>query len=171
MNISTIIVFIILILPLTCTGKAKRISPVMKVESAIFIERYVTYTHRGSRSQRKHGRLRVKGVELPDIFRLVMQGKRAYRFHQRKRMWGRDGYFPARPPGIRESEKTISKSDLRKGWYTGDMRLKGTPLYWIYVEWNSGKGFVDPGRIDEMQRALNIKRIPRMRMMMRLPGR
>lgn len=128
------------------------------------IEHNVTFSHKGTRSEAKHGHLIINGSEIPDVFTLVFTGERAYKFYQRTHLWGRDGYFPAKSakiPEIKQSEAEISSESLKKGWYTGKEKLKGTPPCWVYVEWEGGNAFVSPDSIEKMAGALNLKKIQR----------
>jgi hypothetical protein len=110
------------------------------------LDEKITYSNKGTRSEASHHDLLVNGKAIPDTFRLVWQEGRLYRFHQRRHIWGSDGYVPLReaPAGIPQSDKTISDQDTKRKWYLGSARLIDTPLHWAYVEWEGGAAFVDP---------------------------
>jgi hypothetical protein len=79
----------------------------IKKDSSDLLHR-ITYTRKGSRSEARHGHLKVNNREIPDLFSLVAQGDRAFRFFQRKNLWRDDGYFPTRMPVIDKSGSEIT---------------------------------------------------------------
>jgi hypothetical protein len=128
------------------------------------IEHKVDYSHKGTRSEARHGYLSVNGENLPDVFTLVRSGDIAYKFYQRSNMWGADGYFPLEKSvksGIKGSVKEIESAALKQGWYLGKELLKGTPSDWLYTEWKGGSAYVSPDTIKKMTQTLKLKTILR----------
>jgi len=129
------------------------------------IEHTITYSREGTRSEARHGHLTINGNEIPDIFNIVICGKEAYKYYQRRNIWGRDGYFPidlwAITNELSESDKEITDKAVTLGWYRGVKRLKNTPRNWIYVEWSKGRAFVSPDKTKKLSKAFSVKKISR----------
>ncbi|MDY6968599.1 MAG: hypothetical protein SVR08_08100 [Spirochaetota bacterium] len=133
--------------------------------SDVEIEHYITYSHRSTRSESRHGFIKINGKTVPSVFLLIKYRNLLYEFYQRTYLWGRDGYFPVNARQVndvfKKSNKGISKKHLSKGWYLGNEYLKNTPSNWIYVQWRDGDAFVSSEKIDEMVKSLRLKAIPR----------
>jgi len=149
----------------------------LSMGSTAEFEHRIEYSSKGTRSEAKHGYLYLNGDKIGDYFTLIIYNDEAYKFFQRDHRWGKDGYFPNK--AIKTDEKTgVSKEEitsevLDRGWYEGNEKLKSTPPYWIYAEWQSGSAFVSIEKIREMADALGLKKIPRVRFlfkMMKKPG-
>ncbi len=129
------------------------------------MEHRITYSHKDTRSESKHGHLFINGVEIPDVFTLVISRDGAYRFHRRQQLWGMDGYFPAEKAAdiftVKESSTGIGAEATSRGWYEGKEKLAGTPDEWLYVEWEEGSVFLSPDKIKDFVSARNLKTIPR----------
>ncbi len=124
----------------------------------------VSYSNRGTRSEARHGHLFLNEKEIPDVYRLVICSGRAFRFFQRRHMWGRDGYFPVeiREDGeIAEGSTVAGKDAIERGYYRGNVRHSNTPENWMFVKWDGGAAFVSPERIIDLDGVLQLKIIPR----------
>lgn len=138
-----------------CTG------PNCSIKSA---EHLITYSRKGTRSEAKHGHLTIDNRKIPDVFSLVISGGKTYKFHQRKFMWGLDGYFPVefkKEDIIKISSNKISLQDIQKGWYMGKEVREDTPSDWFYAEWDSGSAFIAPDAIAKIILEFDLKKIPR----------
>lgn len=133
--------------------------------ATVNLDHRVHFSRKGSKSQAVHGNLYVGSIRIPDNFQRVVYGTRIYVFFVRKQLWGKDGYHPVESERYPErTYERITRSVIEKGWYQGNARLRGTPGSWLYVEWGSGKGFVDPQRVRDMIRLLSIPVLPRSNM-------
>jgi hypothetical protein len=124
----------------------------------------VSYSNRGTRSEARHGHLFLNEREIPDVYRLVICSDRAFGFFQRRHMWGRDGYFPVKlgeDGGIVKSSTGTGSDAIERGYYRGNVRYGNTPEDWMFVKWDGGAAFVSPERITDLDRALQLKIIPR----------
>jgi hypothetical protein len=116
----------------------------------------------GTRSESRHGYLVIGEQALPDFFWTVIAAGKQYSFHQRKNLWGDDGYFPAADLKlIEQNPEKISSGDLKDGFTVGEKRKAGTPADWIYLEWTGGAGFASPTGVVPLIEALALKPIPR----------
>jgi hypothetical protein len=124
----------------------------------------VSYSNKGTRSESRHGYLFLNGKKIPDVYRLVICNDRAFKFFQRRHMWGRDGYFPVKTGVDDEIVKgsTDTGSDaIERGYYRGNVRYENTPESWIFIKWDGGKAFVSPERIADLDGVLRLRAIPR----------
>jgi hypothetical protein len=159
----TLIILILLIILFAPSLKDKCTDALCALQK---IEHKIEYSHKGTRSEAKHGYLSVNSENLPDVFTLVRSGDSVYKFYQRSNMWGMDGYFPVKEKEsdksiIKESDKQIKSTTLKQGWYLGKELLKGTPLEWLYTEWKGGSAYVSPDSVKKMTQTLKLKTIPR----------
>ena len=129
------------------------------------LEHRITYSHKNTRSEARHGHLLINGYEIPDIFSLVIFQESVFKFYQRKQIWGMDGYFPvdktAGISSIEESSADIGPDVMSKGWYEGKEKLAGTPADWLYVEWKEGAAFLSSEKIKNFASEHNLETIPR----------
>lgn len=125
------------------------------------VEHEITYTAKGTRSEARHGHLKIDGQEMPWAFSQIVVGDDAYRLRFRTQMWGDDGYFPdpsvPRPP---ESPVKISEEAAAQGYYCGSRRLRGTPENWLYVRWDDRSAFVASERIGRLIEEFGIPIYP-----------
>lgn len=125
------------------------------------VEHYLTYTAKGTRSEARHGHLKIDGKEVPRAFSAIVFDGRAYSLRFRSQMWGDDGYHPdhsvTRP---QQSTAVISAEAAEQGYYTGDERLSRTPEHWLFVRWKNQSAFVAPNRIEELIESLQIPTHP-----------
>ena len=125
----------------------------------------ITYTRKGSRSESRHGQLLINGNPVADAFNIVSHGTIAYKFYQRKNLWGLDGYFPIEIPTIEkpdlDSQEEFAADMLDLGWHLGNVRYKNTPQCWIFVQWGKGSAFVDAGKLDAFVNYMKLKKLPR----------
>ena len=124
----------------------------------------VSFSHKGTRSEARHGRLFLKGKEIPDVYRLVICRGSAFKFFQRRHMWGRDGYFPVKTGEdgeIVEGSADAGTEVIQRGYYRGNVRHRNTPEDWIFVRWDGGAAFVSPERIADLGMVLSLRAIPR----------
>jgi hypothetical protein len=126
------------------------------------IEHKVTVDNEGSRSEARHGYLLLNGKAMPDFFWTVVAANQHFIFHQRKNMWGDDGYFPLKVAvDIGTAKVKFTKDDLKQGYYMGKDKKPGTPANWLYLEWKNGAGFCAPDRLVELIDDLALVPIPR----------
>lgn len=119
----------------------------------------LTYSGKGSKSESVHGYLLVDGAPLADVFTVVAQGKRLWRFQQRSHLWGADGYILApEAAGLARSEELVASESLKRGWYVGKKRLQGTPEHWVYLEWQDGCAWADARSIGHV--VMHFKLMP-----------
>jgi hypothetical protein len=123
----------------------------------------VSYSNKGTRSESRHGYLFLNGKEIPDVYRLVICNDRAFKFFQRRHMWGRDGYFPVKTEGgeIVKDGSHAGTEAIRREYYRGNVRYENTPEDWIFVRWDGGAAFVSPERIADLDGVLKLRAIPR----------
>ena len=55
----------------------------------------------------------------------------------------------------------MPKGALKAGYFKGSVRYKDTPVHWVFVTWDSGSAFLDPGVIHEFVREQGIKPLSR----------
>jgi hypothetical protein len=126
------------------------------------VEHKMTVDNEGSRSEARHGYLLINGKAVPDFFWTVVAAGQHFVFHQRKNIWGDDGYFPLNlPVDIATAKVKITKDDLKQGFYIGKDRKPGTPANWLYLEWKNGAGFCAADRLIELIDLLALVPIPR----------
>jgi hypothetical protein len=99
------------------------------------VEHEIIYTAKGTRSEARHGHLKIDGREVPWAFSQIVVDGAAYRLRFRTQMWGDDGYHPdPSVPLLPESPVEISEEIAAQGYYCGSRRLRGTPGNWLYVK-------------------------------------
>jgi hypothetical protein len=126
------------------------------------IEHKFTLDREGTRSEARHGNLLINGKAVPDFFWTVVAADQHFVFHQRKNMWGDDGYFPLNLPlNISAAKAGITKDDLTQGFYKGKDKKPGTPADWLYLEWKDGAGFSAPERLIDLIDFFVLAPIPR----------
>jgi hypothetical protein len=109
------------------------------------IDYSLTYSRQGTRSEARHGHLKINDVTIPYGFDRVVAGSESYASYTRTQLWGDDGYHPARPPFFPSaSSALLSAQQLQKGFALVGERRQNTPQEWIYVEWKGGRAFVAP---------------------------
>ncbi|SMC17544.1 hypothetical protein SAMN02746041_00339 [Desulfacinum hydrothermale DSM 13146] len=128
---------------------------------AVTVEHYLTYSNKGSRSEARHGHLKINGKEIPWCFDWLVADGRSFSFHTRMNLWGDDGYFPdASPPPEKVSRTKVPRAALARGYYVGDERLSGTPSSWIFVGWQAQgvqqSAHVDPMKIEVLIEDLHL---------------
>jgi hypothetical protein len=115
------------------------------------VEHELTYTAKGTRSEARHGHLKIDGQEVPWAFSQIVVGDAAYRLRSRTEMWGDDGYHPdPSVPRPSESPLEMSEEAAAQGYYCGSKRLRGTPENWLYVKWCGQSAFVAADRIGRL---------------------
>lgn len=119
---------------------------------------YLTYSAKGTRSEARHGHLRINGKEVPKAFSCVAYGGRSYSMRYRSNLWGADGYHPDSPARLPlESSAPVSRTALARGYYLGSERLSGTPSTWIFVRWDKEKAaFAAPDKLPVLIRDQEI---------------
>lgn len=109
------------------------------------VEHYLTYTSKGTRSEARHGHLRINATAVPYGFERIVAGDQSFAMYFRKYHWGDDGYHRAEPPYFPPSSSlNLTGKQIEKGYVLGGERYQNTPDQWIYVEWKGGRAFVDP---------------------------
>lgn len=122
----------------------------------------IEYSRKGTKSEARHGYLYYKGNQIPDCFTSITIPSKTYYFFSRDMLWGDDGYFESSEPLILiKSNLSISDAVKTKGYYLGLEKLEGTPAYWVFVQWDGGKAYVDPMRFDVLIKEQKLKTLPR----------
>jgi len=122
------------------------------------VDHYLTYSRQGSRSEARHGHLKINDVTIPYGFDRIVAGDESYAFCTRTQLWGDDGYHPARPPFFPSSSSALlSAQQLQKGFALVGERRQNMPEQWIYVEWKGGRAFVAPESLDVLIREQGIR--------------
>ncbi len=153
-----IIIFVFLINSIGCVtninGEQKEYS----------VKHYKKYSHKGTKSEARHGFLEINGKNIPDVFRYVKTNQGEYKFFQRTNMWGNDGYHPIKKSEIKI--KTIngqmSEAAIKNKYYIASYKFKNTPANWIFVAWDKEKAFVSPEKLFGFIKIFNLKKISRM---------
>lgn len=131
-------------------------APILLMQTACMalpprVEHEITYTAKGTRSEARHGHLKIDGQEVPWAFSQIAVGGAAYRLRFRTEMWGDDGYHrdpsAVLPP---ESPLEMSEEAAAQGYYCGSQRLRATPANWLYVRWDGRSAFVAADRIGRL---------------------
>lgn len=137
-----------------------------ETDSKLRIAHDVSYRNKGSRSESRSGYLTIDGIILPDCFNMVLVDDKSYVFFQRSLRWGNDGYFPAEDDkkysSVRKIDKSMSDSDIARGWCNSEGIMKNMPNRWIFVKWESGSALVLPSKITALIAEKKIKPLPRL---------
>ncbi|MBP7344697.1 MAG: hypothetical protein KA982_08230 [Clostridia bacterium] len=155
--------FIITFLLLSCSS-APVINSAPVTDGKIRISHDVSYRNKGSRSESRSGYLTIDGIILPDCFTLVVVDGKSYMFLQRKQRWGNDGYFPSEDKKyspVRKIDKSMTDSDIARGWCNSEGIMKNMPNGWIFVKWENGSAVVMPSKIPVLIAEKKIKPLPR----------
>jgi len=129
------------------------------------VKHTITYSNKGSKSEARHGHLKINKKYFPNYFPYVIINKKHFVFYCRKHMWGDDGYFPVSTSekiiSIKKSKKKINKNQLAKGWYPGKTQLDSTPSNWIYIKYKKGSWFLDYNKLQDFIKVNKITRLNR----------
>lgn len=126
------------------------------------LQHKVTYSHKGTRSEARHGYLYLDEKRVPDCFTMLVAEGKAYSFFTRSNRWGNDGYFQVeKAPTLPETSTQITAEQKKRGWYKGKKRLTGTPEDWVYVRWKKGEAYANLEGMKKLKQQFSIPRLPR----------
>jgi len=125
----------------------------------------IKYSNKGTRSEGRSGYLKINNIVIPDCFTLVIVEDKIFSFKTKNTLWGDDGYFPVADKSAESFypaiKKSISDSDLARGWSEVEGRYQNIPSHWIFVKWHNGSAAVAPEKIDEFVKSKSLSHIPR----------
>jgi hypothetical protein len=125
------------------------------------VEHSLTYSAKGTRSEARHGHLRINDKKIPWGFSRVVAGDQSFSFYVRRYHFGNDGYHFAQPPFFPpDSPEDMSTADLNRGYVLTRERPGNTPADWFYVEWNDGAAFASTDALDQLIEEQAIITVP-----------
>ncbi|HRX14922.1 MAG TPA: hypothetical protein P5123_01260 [Spirochaetota bacterium] len=101
-------------------------------------------------NDKKQGVISIDGQQFPQIFIFVQDKDHAYLFAYDLKKSSVLGYNKTDKIKIKNSDTKITDEELSRGWYLGSNFKVGTPLCWIFVQWNGGSAFISSEGINEI---------------------
>ncbi|MBN2436873.1 MAG: hypothetical protein JXK07_16550 [Spirochaetes bacterium] len=101
-------------------------------------------------NDKKQGVISIDGKQFPQIFIFVQDKDYAYLFAYDLKKSSVLGYNKTDKIKIKNSDTEITDEELSRGWYLGSNCKAGTPLCWIFAQWNGGSAFINSEGINEV---------------------
>ena len=144
-------IFTVLLPILSCSYGSRVVRGKLEADKIENVENCKTFDYEiVTNKNGQQGVLSINGLVFSQIFIFVQDNKSAYFFAYDLKKSSVFGYNRVKKKIIKISDQNITKEELSRGWYLGSNRKEGTPVCWIFAQWNGGSAFINPVDINEI---------------------